>query len=1223
MAFGFSGSVVARAKAIYEADTRDLEAGSRRAQAEVNRGAKAIDKDLRDVDSRWERVGKSAGLTGKAIGAGLAVAGPLAAAGLYKAVQAASDLDEQLNKTRVVFGAASQEVISFSETTAESLGISQRATLEATGTFGNMLVPMGFAREEAAQMSVRMVQLAADMASFNNASPERTLEALRSGLAGETEPLRAFGVFLNDARLKQEALNLKLWDGKGALDANAKAAATYSIILKDTKDAQGDFARTSDSLANQQRIARASLEDLAATVGKALLPIVTDAITEFTEFLTAIQKSGKASEIADGLIDALRSTVDALEGPARNTARALDAIADAVGGWENAFQLILAGLLAKKVADLAGAFTGLAGSSAAAGATGAALGIGGAASRSALLLANLNKLARLGAITIVVKAVADGDVSAWEAMVAGGLLTPGPLPVKVAGAAVSAFVFAGDRSEGTPEWKSQQAARRRQIDQAYDRGDVTRAERDELYRKYGLPLPRPGASGDSARDKAAATAVARGGIQLTTSQKTTHQTSGLAGFPAKDWFAVPGTAVRAPEDGRVVKLSGSGGTSGQVYGWSLYYVGDETGNTYFITHLAKNRAPVGSYRKGDVLGYVSAWDGGAAHAHVGIKTGGAAPGASGGGQLDLSGDVEPAAATGKKTGGSSKAAAPRFADRQEVQTVASQVRYAYSRLADVPADAAKQLRPGLQELQRILGKPVTSETLREVERQAAAYARQIGRILEADRLEEKWRGQKAKLQRLLELDVFPPAREAELRKQVAAMDKAVAAAQRAVVPTPAQLAAIKRGQAAIAEAIEEGLERARDAVDAAKDRFEDAWGRFTDRALAAFDAQTQRLLAGMRVRVRSVVDGVAQEWEFGAGFKTPSEQILEAEESARAKAAHEKTMAAARKRVEDANAAVLAAEQEGGEQLQTAKAEQAAALAALEDLEWQERRALLTAAAAEERRIAEGRLTDAQALEQARRDVLRGEFQAELVELGQQIVTRKLSYDDALGELQKLFAKYEVPFEAQGSALTTALSIGMQAALGVLEEAIDALVAAVDNLNRALTGRVTKFEDIYGRIRQLGGATDAEAMRIANAAGGAGGIPGFASGGEVSRRTLAWIGEAGREWVVPEGKIPPHLRPTLVPLLRRIIRGGVRPGRGLGGILELAGGGEFGGRGYSPILYSLEPTASLSPTAIRHALDSPAGMLTLNQHFHQTFNELPRDPHAHAKRTLYAMKAAL
>lgn len=243
-------------------------------------GLKSTDAQLRKTETQTKKSAKSfaaLGTAAKASGVALAAG---AAVGAKKAVVAATDLGEQINKTKVVFRGSEKDILRWSKSTATSLGISRREALAAASTFGNMLIPMGFARKEAGRMSTRIVKLSADLASFNNASPQDTLVALRAGLAGETEPLRRFGIFLNDARLKQEALNLGLKNATGptgALNSAAKAQATYSLILKDSSDAQGDFQRTSGSLANQQRILKAQMDNLAATLGKALLPALTAA----------------------------------------------------------------------------------------------------------------------------------------------------------------------------------------------------------------------------------------------------------------------------------------------------------------------------------------------------------------------------------------------------------------------------------------------------------------------------------------------------------------------------------------------------------------------------------------------------------------------------------------------------------------------------------------------------------------------------------------------------------------------------------------------------------------------------------------------------------------------------------------------------------------------------------------------------------------------------------
>ena len=153
------------------------------------------------------------------------------------------------------------------------MGISKQAALEATGTYGNLLQAFGVAQPKAVEMSTTLVQLAGVLASFNNTSVEDAIQALRSGLSGETEPLKRFGVAINDVRLKQEAMNLGLYNGKGNLDINAKTQAAYALILKDTSLAQGDYARTSDGVANTQKTLKAQFDDLKATLGTALIPV--------------------------------------------------------------------------------------------------------------------------------------------------------------------------------------------------------------------------------------------------------------------------------------------------------------------------------------------------------------------------------------------------------------------------------------------------------------------------------------------------------------------------------------------------------------------------------------------------------------------------------------------------------------------------------------------------------------------------------------------------------------------------------------------------------------------------------------------------------------------------------------------------------------------------------------------------------------------------------------
>ena len=242
---------------------------------------KGIKSAVREFDRAKTSLGKFAavGEGFKAVGTSLTrnVTLPLAvaSAGIYKLVQAGSTLQESISKTNAVFGANAREVQDWSRTTSAAFGVSQQQALEAAGTYGNLFRAFGLGSKQAQDMSQNLVELAADMASFNNVPIDDALLALRSGLSGETEPLKKFGVALTDARLKEEALRLGLIETtSGTLPIAIKSQAAYSLILKDTALQQGDVARTSEGFAAQMKFLQAEVSNVKAQLGTALLPVV-------------------------------------------------------------------------------------------------------------------------------------------------------------------------------------------------------------------------------------------------------------------------------------------------------------------------------------------------------------------------------------------------------------------------------------------------------------------------------------------------------------------------------------------------------------------------------------------------------------------------------------------------------------------------------------------------------------------------------------------------------------------------------------------------------------------------------------------------------------------------------------------------------------------------------------------------------------------------------------
>lgn len=207
-----------------------------------------------------------------ALPATAALAGLAAAAG--PAISAASDLGENLSKVNVIFGEGAAEVEKFAASAAKSMGQSKNAVLTAAGTFGTFGKAAGLTGKELAGFSNDFTALASDLASFNNTTPEQAVQAIGAALRGESEPLRQYGVLLNDAALKAAALELGIYDGSGALTDQQKILAAQKVIFEQTTDAQGDFARTSDGLANSQRTLTAQMENLQVSIGQALLPVV-------------------------------------------------------------------------------------------------------------------------------------------------------------------------------------------------------------------------------------------------------------------------------------------------------------------------------------------------------------------------------------------------------------------------------------------------------------------------------------------------------------------------------------------------------------------------------------------------------------------------------------------------------------------------------------------------------------------------------------------------------------------------------------------------------------------------------------------------------------------------------------------------------------------------------------------------------------------------------------
>jgi hypothetical protein len=283
------------------------------------------------------------------------------AAVIKPAISAASDFQESTSKVNVVFGKASKSIKDFAATAATSLGQSKQSVLDAAGAFGTFGKAAGLAGDDLATFTTDFVTLSTDLASFNNTSPEEAVLAIGAALRGESEPLRRYGVLLNDAVLKQEAMTLGIYDGKGALTAQQKVLAAQAAIYKQTNDAQGDFVRTSDGLANSQRTLGAVLKNVQIELGSKLLP----AIQEFSNSLVDISlwvqrnpetftKIGKGFEYIFKLVDPATKGIRGFLGVLKSLSNLVGESEKATGAWNQ--ELGRSSQQQMRLADEAGIF---------------------------------------------------------------------------------------------------------------------------------------------------------------------------------------------------------------------------------------------------------------------------------------------------------------------------------------------------------------------------------------------------------------------------------------------------------------------------------------------------------------------------------------------------------------------------------------------------------------------------------------------------------------------------------------------------------------------------------------------------------------------------------------------------------------------------------------------------------------------------------------------------
>jgi hypothetical protein len=255
------------------------------------------DRGIKSAHSSLDRLGsegapkanRAGALIGGAISAGLLMAAAKIASFADGAVDSFAAVEDATGAAGVVFGSSLPTVLAFADKAGASFGLSKRAAIEAQNTFATLGKAAGLQGAPLAGFSGQLTGLAGDLASFKGTSTEQAVEAVGAALRGEMEPIRAYGVLLDDSTLRLQAVKMGLIKTvKEGLTPSQKALAAQAAILAQTKDAQGDYARTSTSTANVQKTLAAETENAQAALGQKLAPAVTWARTVMLGFIGSL-----------------------------------------------------------------------------------------------------------------------------------------------------------------------------------------------------------------------------------------------------------------------------------------------------------------------------------------------------------------------------------------------------------------------------------------------------------------------------------------------------------------------------------------------------------------------------------------------------------------------------------------------------------------------------------------------------------------------------------------------------------------------------------------------------------------------------------------------------------------------------------------------------------------------------------------------------------------------
>ena len=267
------------------------------AQSEIQRTRDSIEKYGKSLDDvtnktkahikRAEELGDKFQKFGSTLTIGVTTPVVAAGAAIYKY---SSDLTEAENKTEAVFGNMTQYVKDWAQGSIDKIGMAKSTAYDAVSLFGDMATSMGLSRKEAADMSMSLVELSADLSSFKNISIEESQNALKSIFTGETETLKNLGIIMTETELKAYAMSEGFEKSYSEMSQAEKVQLRYQYVLDRSANAIGDYARTNGEAAGQMRLLPEALKELAASFKENVEPAITPVVTALNNAIVSFGK---------------------------------------------------------------------------------------------------------------------------------------------------------------------------------------------------------------------------------------------------------------------------------------------------------------------------------------------------------------------------------------------------------------------------------------------------------------------------------------------------------------------------------------------------------------------------------------------------------------------------------------------------------------------------------------------------------------------------------------------------------------------------------------------------------------------------------------------------------------------------------------------------------------------------------------------------------------------